>query len=61
MEVHNLDNCGNSEANGFGKRKLKINTKSLKKEKLIIHFHCNGSRNFLPWKRRFETNWTWKA
>ena len=33
MEVHNLDNCGNSEANGFRKRKLKIGVKSLKKRK----------------------------
>ena len=36
MEVHNLDNCGNSEANGFGKRKLKIDVKSLKKRKIDL-------------------------
>ena len=33
-----MDNCGNSEANGFGKRKLKINTKSLKKRKIDHSF-----------------------
>ena len=31
MEDHNMDNCGNSEANGFGKKELKIDVKSLKK------------------------------
>ena len=38
MEVHNLDNCGNSEANGFRKRKLKIDVNSLKKRKIDHSF-----------------------
>ena len=38
MEVHNLDNCGNSEDSGFRKRKLKIDVKSLKKRKIDHSF-----------------------
>ena len=55
-------NCGNLEANSFHKRKEKSDNLSSKKRKMNPSFSLEQFfLGFLPWKKRFVTNWTNKA